>query len=104
MHEHLIQTLITTCRVLRCIFADPCAAVKCPVGSLCKVYQPTGEPFCQPSCRVQNGGCPKNTKCELVPVECIRAPCPPEVNCRKIGKPTVVTVNQFTKGGWVGEG
>ena len=58
------------------------------LGQCAKFFLPTGEPFCQPSCRINNGGCPRSTKCELVPVVCKRAPCPPEFKCRQIGKST----------------
>ncbi|KAL5510211.1 hypothetical protein EMCRGX_G005719 [Ephydatia muelleri] len=82
----VIDETINTCvPVEKCPKRDPCAAVDCPVGTECKVFEPTGEPFCQPSCRINNGGCPRRTKCELVPVFCIRAPCPPVVKCRQIG-------------------
>ena len=53
----------------------------CAPGFACKVFKPTGEAFCEPSCDLQNGGCPRDRKCTLVDVVCVRAPCPPIVEC-----------------------
>ena len=61
--------------------ADPCEHFGCPTGSTCKVFQPTGEAFCQPSCDLDNGGCASNETCSLQQVQCVRAPCPPVVKC-----------------------
>ena len=60
---------------------DPCATVDCQPGSTCKVYQPTGEAFCDPSCDINNGGCAADQICQLNQVQCVRAPCPPVVEC-----------------------
>ena len=63
------------------LIADPCKDFKCPSGSTCEVFQPTGEAFCQPSCDLDNGGCASNETCLLEEVQCVRAPCPPVVKC-----------------------
>ena len=60
---------------------DPCKGHKCPVGSRCTIYEPTGEPFCEPSCDLNNGGCPANQECTLKAVQCATDPCPPVVEC-----------------------
>ena len=61
--------------------ADPCDNYTCRTGTQCKVYKPTGEAFCDPSCDLDNGGCPANQTCSLQIVQCVRAPCPPVVQC-----------------------
>ena len=63
------------------ILTDPCTGFECPTGSQCKVYEPTDEPFCEPSCDLDNGGCSDGEMCSLVNVTCVRAPCPPAVQC-----------------------
>ena len=45
------------------------------------MFRPTGEAFCEPSCELSNGGCPEGTLCRLRTVFCVRAPCPPVVDC-----------------------
>ena len=69
--------------IICCYFytVDPCDNHMCPIGSQCKVYRPTGEAFCEPSCDLDNGGCPANQECSLQTVQCVRAPCPPVVQC-----------------------
>jgi len=62
---------------------DGCAAVTCPTGSQCEVYEPTGETFCNPSCDLDNGGCPAGHTCSLQDVQCVRPPCPPVVQCTR---------------------
>ena len=64
------------------VMLDPCLSKECPTGSSCRVFEVTGEAFCEPSCELENGGCENLQKCELVNVTCSRAPCPPVVNCR----------------------
>ena len=49
----------------------------------------TGEAFCEPSCKLDNGGCQSDEICELETVQCVRAPCPPVVNCRPRSKRSV---------------
>ena len=60
---------------------NPCAAVQCLKGSRCEVFEPTGEPFCTPSCAIDNGGCPDGQICTIQDVTCVRAPCPNAVKC-----------------------
>ena len=60
---------------------DPCSGFPCPNGSQCQIYEPTGEPFCEPSCDLDNGGCADDETCSLEEVTCVRAPCPPVVKC-----------------------
>ena len=61
--------------IMGCAIADrdPCEYHNCPTSSKCKVYEVTGEVYC---------GCAANQTCSLQAVECIRAPCPPEVQCQ----------------------
>ena len=64
---------------------NPCIGFECPQGSACKVFEEgAGDPeaYCEPSCELDNGGCQSNEICELQTVQCVRAPCPPVVNCR----------------------
>lgn len=65
---------------------DPCIGVSCDRGSSCKVDDETGEAFCEPSCKLDNGGCLDNQTCELQTVQCVRAPCLPVVNCIDISE------------------
>ena len=53
-----------------------------PIGSSYRVFDVTGEAYCEQSCELENGGCKSHQKCELVNVTCPSAPCPPVVNCR----------------------
>ena len=76
-----MTTLSSTCYNSTEATTDPCAAVKCPTGSQCEVYEPTGETFCNSSCDLDNGGCPAGQTCSLEEVVCVRAPCPPVVKC-----------------------
>ena len=34
-----------------------CPEVQCEPGHQCEVVSSTGEPFCNPTCQVDNGGC-----------------------------------------------
>ena len=61
---------------------DPCTGFVCQRGSSCKVDDQTGDAYCEPSCDLDNGGCRGDQICELQTVQCVRAPCPPIVNCR----------------------
>ena len=72
-----IDSVIVLCNY----YTDSCCNYTCPTGSQCKVYQPTGEAFCEPSCDLDNGGRPADQTCSLQTVQCVRAPCPPTVNC-----------------------
>lgn len=60
---------------------NACAKVRCANGYRCEIYKPTGEAFCNPDCRLNNGGCRADQTCKLKEVQCIRAPCPPVVKC-----------------------
>ena len=62
---------------------DLCATKKCPNGYQCMVFElgPTREAYCQPNCSLNNGGCPADQECRIKPVYCVRAPCPPFVEC-----------------------
>ncbi|XP_065913510.1 keratin-associated protein 16-1-like [Dysidea avara] len=72
---------LVACTEKACLPADPCESVTCPTGSQCEVFEPTGETFCNPSCDLDNGGCPTGQTCSLQQVQCVRAPCPPVVQC-----------------------
>ena len=71
--------MLSSCCLI--LLVNPCDTHQCPTGSRCKVYEPTGEAFCEPSCDLDNGGCPANKRCSLETVQCVRAPCPPVVKC-----------------------
>ena len=60
--------------------------MSCPKGTSCRVYGPTGQAYCNPSCDIQNGGCNLTEVCSLEPVQCITAPCPPVIRCNGIGR------------------
>ena len=64
------------------VILDPCLSKECPIGSSCRVFEVTGEAYCEQSCELENGDCQSHQKCELVNVTCARSPCPPVVNCR----------------------
>ena len=66
-----------TCRGV----TDLCSDTSCPRGSRCRVDLDTGTPFCQPSCEYENGGCAADEICRLEEVNCVKAPCPPQVIC-----------------------
>ena len=53
----------------------------CPVGSECKVFPPTGEKYCDPSCDIDNGGCDDDKICFLGLPRCFEEPCIGEVVC-----------------------
>lgn len=55
--------------------------MKCRPGHRCEIFKPTGEAFCSPDCSLDNGGCSKGELCTLQDVVCVRAPCPPIVQC-----------------------
>ena len=63
------------------MYIDPCNGFECPTGFQCKVFKPTGEAFCDPSCDLDNGGCADDETCSLENVTCVRTPCPPVVKC-----------------------
>lgn len=65
---------------------DLCATVRCANGFRCKVFTPipfgdefNEEPqaFCDPDCSLNNGGCPLDKQCQLLPTPCaFNTPCP----------------------------
>ncbi len=58
--------------------AGPCE-FPCKSNQEWLIYPPTGERFCADTC--VGVPCPQGQKCELVPVLCVRAPCPPQAQC-----------------------
>ena len=60
---------------------DPCSALECPVGSARKVFPPTGEEYCDPSCDIDNGGCDDDVMCFLGLPPCFEQPCIGEIYC-----------------------
>ena len=67
----------------RCVIltANPCDNHRCPTGSICRVFKPTCEAYCEPSCNIDNGGCPNYQSCSLQVVRCKKVPCPRVVKC-----------------------
>jgi hypothetical protein len=59
--------------------SQPCDTVRCGSAQECQVYAPTGEAYCADSCK--DRACPADQECKLVPVTCVRAPCPPVAEC-----------------------
>lgn len=53
----------------------------CPTGSQCKVNYTAEQAYCEPSCDIENGGCPTDRICSLQQVTCEHYPCPPAVQC-----------------------
>ena len=78
---HIDVHSLINCHLMCFPTANPCANHTCPTGSRCRVFKPTGEAFCEPSCSINNGGCSANQTCSLEVVQCVRAPCPPVVKC-----------------------
>ena len=64
---------------------DPCEGFDCGSSARCKLHPYTSEPFCEPSCELDNGGCPANQECLLKEVQCESCPCPPVVECTHTG-------------------
>lgn len=56
-----------------------CAATTCPVGHACDDSSGTAMCVKAPSCDTVL--CAPGTRCELKPVQCIRAPCPAQPSC-----------------------
>jgi hypothetical protein len=56
-----------------------CAATTCPVGHDCDDSSGTAKCVQAPSCAAVL--CAAGTRCELKPVQCIRAPCPAQPTC-----------------------
>ena len=64
---------------------NACDRLDCSPNAVCKIFEPTGEAFCEPSCSLNNGGCQDGETCSVVgeecercPIvgECVRVPCP----------------------------
>ena len=54
------------------------------MGSECKVFPPTGEEYCEPSCDIDNGGCDDDKICKIGLPSCVyprEQPCVGEVAC-----------------------
>ena len=64
---------------------DPCLSKECGIGSFCRVFKDTDEAYCVPSCELDNGGCGRHQKCELIHRGCPPGPCPPLVICEGNG-------------------
>ncbi len=56
-----------------------CAATSCPTGTYCDDISGSAQCIPLPSCDTVR--CAAGTTCELVQVQCIRAPCPPQPQC-----------------------
>jgi hypothetical protein len=56
-----------------------CAATTCPVGNYCDDITGSAKCIAAPSCDTVK--CMAGTVCELVTVQCIRAPCPAQPQC-----------------------
>ena len=55
--------------------------LECPRGTRCKVFEPTNETYCEPSCDIDNGGCFTNQTCSLSNVTCQKTPCAAVAQC-----------------------
>ena len=56
-----------------------CASTLCKTGTYCDDI--TGTPECKPLPSCDTVKCSSGFRCELVQVQCIRAPCPPQPQC-----------------------
>ena len=45
-----------------------CLSQQCPAGAMCKICEETNETYCEYSCTVDNGGCPRTSQCAEVAV------------------------------------
>ncbi|XP_064399010.1 mucin-2-like isoform X2 [Halichondria panicea] len=81
---------------VNCLLKDPCRNSECPSHAKCEVFDNifTREAFCAPSCEVDNGGCEEEEVCSLNQVQCVRAPCPPVVECLAPTTPTEAMTTQ----------
>jgi hypothetical protein len=61
------------------VTASSCAAVLCAVNTYCDDIG--GQAKCLPLPSCVDHPCPDGQSCELVQVQCIRAPCPPQPAC-----------------------
>ena len=63
----------------------PCKTAICPNGTKCEVDSSSGIAHCQPSCDINNGGCPQGSECSLVNATvCFAQPCLLAVKCSKV--------------------
>lgn len=63
--------------VARCIPSDPCRALACEEGQVCRIWEPTDQPYCVDTCEI----CEEGETCTFNPVVCVTDPCPPIVTC-----------------------
>ena len=82
--RYLCYILICKYCWLLCL-SESCDTNECPPGHKCEIVSWTGEPFCNPTCSVDNGGCdPVFQHChEHLIEDCydISAPCRDFVEC-----------------------
>ena len=63
------------------LFTD-CTGFECPRGSVCRVCEETGRPYCEFSCLIDNGGCPLDARCVSTSISCPPGQCcSPNVTC-----------------------
>jgi hypothetical protein len=72
------------CPAIACVVdagqpASSCAAAQCPEQTYCDDISGTAKCIPLPSCDGME--CDAGSSCELVQVQCIRAPCPPQPQC-----------------------
>ena len=80
--------------------ADPCAGYQCGKGTECDFVPSTGEPFCNPTCDVDNGGCDEDEMCKLAPASCVSpdVPCKNAIQCIgmvNVGDSTAVSLESM---------
>ena len=64
------------------MFVSECSEVECELGHQCEGVLETGQPFCNPTCQVDNGGCGDGVCLEGLPFcENPYEPCFSHVNC-----------------------
>ena len=63
-------------------FVIACTELQCPNGSICRVCNHTGMPYCEYSCTIDNGGCSQGARCVEQTAECASDECcSPVVTC-----------------------
>ena len=74
------------------VHTDSCVSVDCPPHTVCRVFPQTGEPYCDPSCDIDNGGCEYDEICQLLATPCAAPPpprpCPHVIVCVAPTRPT----------------